>query len=217
MTHLFIVAHPDDEILGCCGTIMRLKAKGERVVVAVFSKRSATREKGLEVKLRDSHKELGVDSTYCFDYEMMKFDKYDRHEMTQCVESLIAKEIPDAIYTHDYNDLHNDHRVLSQIVMEASKLPLRRINRCSCVPAIYLIEIPSSTDWGLGFAPNSFVSIDESALYAKDRLLREYDNVLREIPHPRNLESFKALARYRGGQCGCKYAEAYRKVFEVSV
>lgn len=217
MTHLFVVAHPDDEILGSCGTILRLLLRGERVVVATISQNSKTREEGLAEKQRRTHELIGVSASYFFDFEMMKFDKYDRYEMTRSIESVIAKEGADVIYTHDPGDIHNDHRVLSQIVMEAAKLPLRQKNVVKNVRAIYTMEIPSSTDWGSGFIPNAYVEITEEALEKKARLLAEYDDVLRGTPHPRNFESFKALARYRGGQCGCEYAEAYRKVFEVRV
>lgn len=217
MTHLFIVAHPDDEILGSCGTIRKLVLQGERVAVATFSSSSKTREEGLSDKQKATHEKIGVKASYFYDYEMMRFDKYERYQMTKEVENVIIKEQPDVIYTHDINDIHNDHRFLHQIVMEAAKLPLRGIGYKKPIRAIYTMEIPSSTDWGMGFMPNSFVEISEESLQAKEHLIRAYyEGVARDIPHPRNLESFKSLARYRGGQCGCQYAEAYKKLFEVT-
>ena len=137
--NLFIVAHPDDEILGCCGTIRRLKEKGEYIAVVIFSKKSETRENPLEDKTLTIHKTLGVEKTYILDYEMMKFDKYDRYKMTNDVERFIIHEQPDVIYTHDKNDIHNDHRYLHDIVMEAAKLPFRGIKGVSIHPitAIY--------------------------------------------------------------------------------
>lgn len=215
MNHLFIVAHPDDEILGCCGTITRLKKNGDFVAIAVFSHVSATRESDLIQKCKVTHDAIGVDKTYFFDYEMMKFDTYDRYEMTQKVENLIKELKTDCIYTHDENDIHNDHRTLNKIVMEASKLPLRTISDIHPLSAVYTIEIPSSSDWGVGFQPNAFFCVDEIDVRRKADLLKVYDDVLRDTPHPRNEESFLALARFRGGQCGCKYAEAYKKVFEL--
>lgn len=215
MTHLFIVAHPDDEVLGCCGTILKHSLRGDRVVVTTYSMNSKTREKGLAEKQETTHKLLGVSKSYFFDYEMMKFDKYDRHEMTRKAEEIIEKESPDIIYTHDCNDIHNDHRFLSQIVMEASKLPMRQKNGVKKIRSIYFMEIPSSTDWGYGFIPNSFTEVTKESIKMKEQLLLTYNDVIREVPHPRNLISFEALARYRGGQCGCEYAEAFKKVFEL--
>lgn len=216
MNHLFIVAHPDDEILGSAGTIINLKKNSEYVAVAVFSTKSATRENGLLEKCKKIHKKIGVDKSYFLNYEMMKFGTYDRHEMTVAIENLIVKEKPDIIYTHDYNDIHNDHRTLHKIVMEASKLPMRGISDVHPIRAIYTMEIPSSSDWGSGFIPNSYVEITEEHLRKKEEALIQYNNVLRELPHPVNYDSFKALARYRGGQCGCLYAESYKKVFEIN-
>lgn len=211
--HLFIVAHPDDEILGACGTIVRLAEQGESVAVAVLSQRSKTRENSLLEKAETTHRELGVNHSYFFDYEMMKFDKYDRYKMTTDIESVIVREQPDVIYTHDPNDIHNDHRTLYGVVMEAAKLPMRH-NSTHPISAIYTMEIPSSTDWGAGFIPNSFVEVTREQIQKKAQILTTYDDVIRESPHPRNYDSFVALARYRGSQCGLVYAEAFRKVFE---
>lgn len=219
MKHLIVVAHPDDEILGCLGLIRRIKKAGENVAVAIMSKRSRTRESGLEDKTLQIHRELGIDSTYVFAYETMKFAQYDRFEITKDIENVLRLETPDKIYTHDFNDIHNDHRVLAQIVIEASKLPFRQIpkeNSELTISAIYTIEIPSSTDWGMGFIPNSYVEIDEDVLMLKEDTLLKFEDVIRKTPHPRNYESFKALARFRGGQCGKKYAEAYKKIFELN-
>lgn len=66
MTHLFIVAHPDDEILGGLGAILRIKRAGGRAAVAVMSSHSATREKEIEQRMRLIHAELGIDATYTF-------------------------------------------------------------------------------------------------------------------------------------------------------
>lgn len=215
MNHLFIVAHPDDEILGCLGTIMRLKEKKHRVAVAILSHASATRNDDMISKTGAIHREIGVDQTYFFDYEMMKFDTYDRYQMTKDIENVIEMEMPDVIYTHNETDIHNDHRTLFQIVLEASKLPLRGLGYNKPIKAIYTMEILSSTDWGKGFVPNAFVEVTAESIERKEKLLSLYDNVIRGVPFPRNAETFFALARFRGGQCGCLYAEAFRKIFEV--
>lgn len=214
MNHLFIVAHPDDEILGCAGTILELKKKHDRVAVAVFSFRSATRESDLVEKCKKTHADMGVDASYFFDYEMMKFDKYDRHQMTMDIESVILKERPDALYIHDINDIHNDHRTLHRICLEASKLPLRGISDAKPISAIYTFEVPSSSDWGTGFIPNAYCEVSEDDIRKKAEMLSGYGNVVRKPPHPVNYKNIMALAVYRGGQSGCLYAEAFRKIFE---
>jgi len=215
MNNLFIVAHPDDEILGACGTIMKLKAAGDRIAIAVFSKKSKTRFDCFDDKILNIHKELGIDKTYLFDYEMMKFGQYDRYKMTWAIEQVLQEEDPDRVFIHDSNDVHNDHRVLSTISIEATKLPQRHANYAHPIKSIYTMEIPSSTDWGTGFLPNAFFEISEKALKTKEEILKQYDDVIRKAPHPRNFESFKSLARYRGGQAGVLYAEAFRKIFEL--
>lgn len=218
MTDLFIVAHPDDEILGACGTIARLKARGDRIAVLTMSCKSATREDDLAEKQLKTHEILGIDASYQGDCETMKFATYDRFEMTRVIEDVLKQEDPDNVFTHDLHDIHNDHRVLAEIVLEASKLPMRGHNLCKAIQGLYTMEIPSSSDWGMGFMPNTFFGITEDDIRMKNELLREYyGGVIRDFPHPRNFSSFWALARYRGGQCGCKFAEAFHKVMEVNV
>ena len=217
MKYLIIVAHPDDEILGCFTTISWAIRAGNEVMVEIFSQRSKTREKGLKAKALKIHERIGITKTVFKDYETMKFDKYDRYEMTLAVEKAMKEFQPDYIITHDINDIHNDHRILAEIVLEASKLPLRGTGYSKPLKGIYTMEIPSSTDWGSGFVPNAFFEAREEDLKMKEELMKEYADVIRDLPHPRNAESFYALARYRGGQCGCKYAEAFRKIYEVNV
>lgn len=215
MNHLFIIAHPDDELLGCCGTIVKLKERGDRVAVLTFSHLSPTREDDLIDKSLATHEALGVDRSLYLGYEMMRFATYDRYKMTKDIEEAIESERPDVVYIHDSNDIHNDHRTLSAISLEACKLPLRG-SYDGTIKAIYSIEVPSSSDWGAGFLPNAYVEVSAEAIEMKARLLSVYEGVCRDVPHPRNIQSFISLARYRGGQCGCKYAEAYKKLFEVS-
>ena len=216
MNALFIVAHPDDEILGAGGTITRLKARGDRVAVLTLSTSSKTREDGLAALQEKINAEIGIDVTYQQDYATMRFGEYDRFEMTQVIEDVLLKEQPDVVFTHDEHDIHNDHRVTTLIVLEAIKLPLRHRGLCKAIAGVYTMEIPSSSDWGSGFVPNTFFRIEETDIGVKAKALEQYDDVLRPLPHPRNYESLWALARYRGGQCGCDYAEAFRKVMEVN-
>ena len=147
MTDLFIVAHPDDEILGACGTISRLKKQGDRIAVFTLSCKSATREEELERKQQKTHDLIGVDATYQGDCETMEFANYSRFYMTQQIEEVIKIEQPDRIFTHDMNDIHNDHRILASIVLEAIKLPLRHSDRRLAIYGVYTMEIPSSSDW----------------------------------------------------------------------
>ena len=73
---------------------------------------------------------------------------------------------------------------------------------------ILLFEVPSSTDWNISnqFNPNIFIEIDIST---KLKMLKYYSSEMRGVPHPRSDENIKALSRFRGGQVGCEFAEAF--------
>lgn len=218
MKYLFVVAHPDDEVLGGYGTIKRLIKEGNKIAVQIMGTRSATRESGDTLKeiALEVHKKIGISKTYFSDYFMLSFGQSDRLEMTRDVESAIRMEEPDFIFTHDKRDIHSDHRTLAGVVLEASKLYMRGIGYDHVIKGIYCMEILTSTEWGEGFIPNAFFEIDAIAIEEKEELLKQYSNVVRKVPHPRNAETFKALARYRGAQSGLAYAEAFRKIHEVN-
>lgn len=214
MRYLFIVAHPDDEALGAGGTIRRLANAGHRIAVLTISSNSPTRADDLIAAQKKSHKILGAAASYNLGVEAMRFAEQDRYTMTQEIENIIRTESPDYIVTHNPTDTHNDHRITSELTREAFLLPLRRKNIDKEIKGAFFMEIPSSTDWSYaGFAPNTFAEINRGDLREKIKAIEVYDDVLRPIPHPRNAESIKALARYRGGQCGAAYAESFIKFY----
>lgn len=213
MNILFIVAHPDDEAIGAGATIARLKREGHMVAVLTISHSSVTRHDDLVDKQRKSHDILGVDKSYFGDIETMKFSEADRYRITCGIENVIMAVEPDIIFTHYDKDIHNDHRVVSGIVKEATKLPLRQTGYSKKIKAIYCMEILSSTEWGEGFEPNFFIEVQEDDIEKKIESIEVYDEVLREVPHPRNRETIYALARIRGSQSGGRWAEAFRQIY----
>ena len=212
-----MVAHPDDEILGAGATIARLKANGNEVFVATMSESSKTREKGLKEKQDASHEIIGVASSFAYGIETMEFAHADRYAATRFIEDAIMKTEPDVLITHSPHDIHDDHRMTAQFVQDAARLPQRQTGYSKPICAILWMEIPSSTDWAYPcrFSPTFFSPVDDADIDKKMAALKMYDGVLRDVPHPRNELSIRSLARYRGGQCGAKYAEAFEVAYSV--
>jgi len=212
MRVLLICAHPDDEALGAGATIRKLKDKGAHIAVLTLSMSSATRTDDLLARQKISHKILGIDTAYRGNIETMKFGQIDRYEVTQLIESAMLKEQPDILITHSPLDIHNDHRITSALVMEAAKLPIRQTQGMKKLKAIMFMEILSSTDWGFlgGFTPNCYCEVSGNDLESKYNSIAVYDNVIRELPHPRNMATIKSLARIRGAQSGYLFAEAFQ-------
>lgn len=222
MRHLFVVAHPDDEVLGAGAMIRKAVSEGHTVGVVIMNTCDETRYDDDRSKiLRDmeeSHRILGISESYLYTHEDGNFHLADHRGMVQEIEQSIRLFSPDCIYTHNPSDNNQDHIVVAQACMEAFRIGQRGRDDIEPVRALYTMEVLSSTDWGINpaapqFTPNTFVPVDKSCINAKVRALYCYENVIRDAPHPRSVENIEALARYRGCQSGFEYAEAFQCIF----
>jgi N-acetylglucosamine malate deacetylase 1 len=213
---LVVAAHPDDEVLGCGGTIRKHIDAGDEVSVVfmadgVTSRRTIDREEAIAKREADSEKAcsiLGVKDPVFLRLRDNRMDAEAFLDIVHMMENVINKFCPQVIYTHHGGDLNIDHRITHQVVMTACR-PLPE----SLVREIYSFEVPSSTEWssksmGSSFQPTMFVDISGS-WEIKTQALKEYDGELLEYPHSRSIEGIEALVRWRGVSAGCSYAEAF--------
>lgn len=218
-TVLVVAAHPDDEVLGCGGTIARSVDQGVTVHVAfladgVFSRTSesgAQPDEELQVRratAQKANKILGVKSVSFGDFPDNRMDTVALLDIVKNVEDLIVKHQPDTIFTHHAGDLNIDHRRTHEAVVTACRPRLGHP-----VKTILCFEVPSSTEWqvpgsGPFFAPNWFVDISKT-LDRKMAALNAYATELCPWPHPRSLQGIDHLARWRGAVIGAEAAEAF--------
>ncbi len=219
---LVIAAHPDDEALGCGGTIARYAAEGYAVHLAFLADGVGARDaRGTElsqqqrealdrrqVAARKAADILGADSVSFDDLPDNQLDSVPLLDIAQRVEALTAKHLPSIVLTHHAGDLNVDHRRVHQAVITAC-----RPQRSHCVRTLLAFEVPSSTEWqppgsGVAFEPNWFVDISDT-LEKKCAALDAYHEEMRDWPHPRSLEAVEHLARWRGATVGCEAAEAF--------
>lgn len=221
--YLFVVAHPDDELLGAGATMLQLVEKGHSVHVCVLSGRSPTRDDDIVSVMLATHKIIGVESTIIGEFGCMKFKDEDHHTMVRFVENAIRSTRPHVLVMQHPTDLHNDHYIASLITQEAARLPQRQIGYDGPkIEHIGFMEVPSETDFALNsawgpFTPNCFVPVDRAHMQKKIELLSMYDNVIRMAPHPRSEHAIFGLAATRGTSCGVKYAEAFQTVMKIGV
>lgn len=216
---LFIVAHPDDEALGCGGTMARLAAKGHEVHIIFLADGETSRGEISDVAKRNSAADqaalvLGAQLPVSLGLPDNKLDSIPLLDIIQKLEPVIAKIQPDIIYTHHGGDLNIDHRITHQAVLTAS-----RPQPSSNVRAIYGFETVSSTEWASpetapGFRPVRFVDIT-SQLECKLAALKCYENEMRPFPHARSYEAVEHLARLRGASMGLEAAEAFSVIREI--
>ena len=217
-TVLVVVAHPDDEILGCGGTLCKLIAEGARVYIVYLSEgvnsRAASSALSRIDRLasRDAVVErLRVSGVYQFDLPDNSFDSVPFLGIVQLLEEVILQTKPSLIFTHFRHDLNIDHRLAFNAVLTAV-----RPQAGTSVKGIYSFEVPSSTEWAFNandnFSPNYFVDIS-NFMEEKKSLLALYRAEMRDYPHPRSFENVESLARVRGATIGLIFAEGFSMIW----
>ena len=212
---LIIVAHPDDEALGCAGTIAKHIAEGDSVNILFMTNGVSARNNinVIDEKIRsegmiNAMKTLGVDKYQCFDFPDNKMDTLALLTVVQAIEKVINNIQPNVIYTHFAYDLNIDHRITHKAVMTACRPILG-----SSVKKIFSFEVLSSTEWQSHSVPkfsgNYIVNISQY-WQKKKQVLACYQQELRDFPHSRSLECIEALATLRGATHGFTKAEAFQ-------
>ena len=221
MNYLFVVAHPDDEVLGAGATIRKLTHEGHKVEVCIMSsevKARAFRPEDDELSA-DMHKALqllGVKKCYEGDFPNIQLNTVPHLHLVQFIEKAIVESDAEIIITHHPADTNNDHLHTSLACQAAVRLFQRRTDVKS-LKEFWFMEVLSSTEWSVNsamnkFVPNLFVEISKDGVENKIRVLKTYRGVMRPYPHPRSEEAIEGLAAYRGAQAGCCYAEAFECV-----
>jgi LmbE family N-acetylglucosaminyl deacetylase len=219
-TILIIAAHPDDEVLGCGGTIIRHVDSGDEVNVLFMSDGVTSRNKNeLQHKNRNNSalvacSILGTQEPIFLNFPDNKMDSLALLDVVQTVEKIINELKPETIYTHHSGDLNIDHRITHQAVMTACR-PQPNFS----VKEIYSFEVLSSTEWQTQdtspFLPNYFIDIT-SFIENKRRALNAYVSEMYSEPHSRSIENILRLNAVRGNSVGLDYAEAFMVLRKIT-
>lgn len=223
---LVVAAHPDDEVLGCAGTVAKWVRAGATAHTLILGEgetaRHASRDAGraagsavlvgLRASAESVAKILGVASVRVRDFPDNRFDTVPLLDLVKAVEEVITEVRPDTVLTHHRGDLNIDHRWTFEAVLTACR-PLPNAS----VRTVLSFETPSATEWNVPatFAPTYFEDIS-ATLAAKRDALRSYDREMRPFPHPRSYEAIEVLAKWRGAMAGVNAAEAFEVVRMVA-
>ena len=222
MSVLIVVAHPDDEVLGCGGTASLLASQGCEVRACILSSGvDARSQRPTDQELLDdidsARRKLGMGQPILGDFPNIKLNVVPHIELVQFIEDAIRQSEADIIFTHHPGDLNVDHECTSRACQAACRL-FQRKDGIRRLRSLHFMEVLSSTDWAfegssVRFNANTYVEIGEEHLGRKIEALRAYRKVIRDYPHPRSEEVLRGLAAYRGGQAGVRFAEAFQTVF----
>jgi LmbE family N-acetylglucosaminyl deacetylase len=220
MNTLVIAPHPDDEVLGVGGTLLRRKAEGAKVscvIVTSIAVKGGWEEEN--VKQRDTEiKQIkdffGFDEIFKLNFPTTQLDRIPMCDLVNKLSDVFKLFEPEEVFVPHSSDVHTDHKVVFDAVASCTKW-----FRYPFVKRILAYETLSETDFGLDtnqyFRPNVFVDI-EQFLDDKLRAMDIYASELGEFPFPRSRETIKALALLRGSASGFKAAEAFELLRERS-
>ena len=215
---LIIAAHPDDEVLGCGGTINKYSKLGYSIDILFVSdgENSRLSNKKKKQNIVNKRKLMAIRSAKILGAKKPNFLSFPDQELDSLPLLKIIKEIekyinlkkPNIIFTHTNACLNIDHKIVNNAVITAC-----RPKSFEFVKKIYFFEILSSTEWNikdnkLHFDPNFYVDIS-SNVKNKIKALKVYHNETRSWPHSRSYEGVNTLAKYRGMTVGIKFAEAF--------
>jgi len=211
---LVIAAHPDDELLGCGGTIALHAKNGDELYSVIVCEGETVRYKNQNVNQKDSMAEaasiLGVKDVMMLDYPDQKLDTFNLTEVIQSIETIVHQLKPNIVYTQFGGDVNRDHELLFKAVMVATR-PTEEY-----IEAVYAFDTASSTEWGYprSFIPDTWVDI-KTTLDTKLKAMACYSSELRDYPHPRSLQGLKYKAHAWGNQCCLDMAEVFMTVRKV--
>lgn len=218
---LVLASHPDDELLGCGGTLARYGQTGAQVKILFIGEGSTCRydDPAEPNALRDREvrnscaiealKVVGVTDYVFVDFPCGRFDQIPIIEINKVIEKQIKEFKPDTVFTHSDIDSNNDHRIVHR-----SSIMATRPCGPHVVKRLYSYEVLSSSEWSYSksFSPNYFVKLSKEQLLLKWEALECYKSEVREYPFPRSWLGVENLAMQRGMQAGAEFAEGFQLI-----
>ena len=213
---LVVAAHPDDETLGCGGTLLKHKAYGDKIhwLICTTLNEKNSYYKKREIELSKVSKLFNFDSVHNLPFETTKVDQHSMSELIEKISKVINKVKPNILYLPFKEDVHTDHKKLFEASYSCTKS-----FRHSFIKKIYMMETLSETDFAPSikkesFTPNTFIDISRY-MKKKIQIMKVYKSEIKKHPFPRSEKSIRALATFRGSSSGCKFAESFMLLKEI--
>lgn len=210
---LVVAVHPDDETLGCGGTLLKHKEQGAEIHWLIVT--AMTAECGFSpnaMERREQEIEL-VSKMYDFDsvtklgHPATRLDELPMSQLVADISSVFQNTQPTHVFLPFQHDVHSDHQRAFAAAYSCTK-----IFRYPSIKKVMMMETMSETDFaqaaGGGFIPNMFVDISKQ-FERKVEILKVFESELRLHPFPRSIEGINALATIRGAAAGCQRAESF--------
>jgi len=211
---LVMAVHPDDETLGCGGTLLKHKAQGDQLFWLIAT--DTTKEyASSHITIEEREKEIeqvskayGFKGVYRLHLPTRKIDIVPIAELVKKISGIIEKVKPETIYMTFHGDAHSDHRYFFQAAYSCVKTFRRPF-----IKNILMMETISETEFSPSlkenaFIPNYFVDVSKY-LDGKLKIMALYKKELCAHPFPRSKKNIRALGTFRGAMSNCKFAESF--------
>jgi LmbE family N-acetylglucosaminyl deacetylase len=219
-TILVVAPHPDDETLGCGGTLLRHRAAGDRVhwlLMTAMKKESGYGASDIARRRKEIAavaKRYGFSGTHELNFATSRLDELPMRELVDAVGAVVRKVAPACLYLPHPGDVHSDHRVAFEATAACAKW-----FRFPSVKAVLAYETLSETEFSIDpgaapFRPQRYVDIS-AQLEKKLEIMALYASELRAFPFPRSEQAVRALAALRGSAAGVNAAEAFMVLKEI--
>lgn len=215
-----VAPHPDDETLGCGGTLLRHKARGDKIYWLIMTgisvedgfKKDRVMIRRLEIEKVGA--KYGFNGIFKLNIPTTKLSLMPRALLVKMVGDVIEKVRPQRIYLPNKNDVHSDHKIAFDTIISAAKT-----FRSPYVKKMFMYEVVSETEFAPplkdnAFLPNSFADITEY-ITKKVEIMKIYKGEIGLHPFPRSSRNITSLATFRGSTAGVRYAEAFMLLKDV--
>ena len=212
---LVIAPHPDDETLGCGGTLLKHHAQGDEInwLICTTMDESHSYFKTREQELKEVASLYKFTSVHHLKLKTAQADEYTMNELVSSISKVINTVKPNILYLPFCHDVHSDHRKLFEAAYSCTKT-----FRYPFIQKIYMMEILSETEFSpvssSPFTPHVFVDITKY-MQQKIEIMNVYKSEIQAHPFPRSIENIQALATLRGATAGCQYAESFMLLKEI--
>ncbi|MCK5110893.1 MAG: PIG-L family deacetylase [Arcobacteraceae bacterium] len=213
---LCIAVHPDDETLGCGGTLLKHKENLDEISWLICTQTNPQNDfyKIREEEIKTVSKKYNFDNVYNLKLNTMQIDEYSMSDLISQISKIINEIKPNIIYFPFRGDVHSDHRKIFEAAYSCTKS-----FRYPFIKKIYMMETLSETEFAPAinedsFIPNVFVDITQF-IDEKIEIMRTFKSEISEHPFPRSEKNIKALATFRGATAGCEYAESFILLKEI--
>lgn len=202
-----IAVHPDDETLGCGGTLLKHLRHGDYIHCIFVTSGNEEQKKYID----KISKEYSFKNVFNLGFEELRLSDISLNDIIPSISKIFNEVKPEIIYMPNRSDVHSDHKAIFNAVLSCTKS-----FRYPFIKKVLMMEVISETDFSLGlpetmFIPNYYVDISET-FEQKIQIMKMYESEMLEYPHTRNESTMTALNRYRGSLIGTEYAEAFMAI-----